>query len=393
MLIFKDTCTKLFALILMLSLSATSHALSKKEHYTDLTVSLSQHLTQTLYFQGIVTPFNTNTVIAPFDGIITKPLGFNYGQIIKKDQYLLTIRPTSDTDSYRDALIAYLNAKSTYSTAKQKFTGQQLMYENGLLAKNDFTDIQNSLVNQKITLDQTLIHLQSIIALMTPNAESRENVLNSLKNLNLNDSNIGAVLTQNFAEVSILSTAAGVALSPPSTDDNNQNASRPLGMNSTVKRDQALVIIGNLTGIKVNINVEELNINKLVKGQPVTVTGPAFGQFTLQGSVHDVSYQNINSQYGNSTTYPATVIVPQLTPEQEKIIRSGMTATVAIAIPQPDAILIPINAIIIKDRNSYVLKKVGGKLVQTPVTTGLTTLNQITITSGLEAGDTIAIID
>ena len=388
--IYRNNYAKLLALILLLSMNYISDARSEKIHYTYQTVSISQNLTQSLYFQGTVTPFNTYTVIAPFDAIITKPLGFYYGQLLTKGQYLFTVKPSGDSDNYRDALIAYLNAKRSYNTSLQKFSGQQLMYNNGLIAKNDFIDAQTQILDEKITLEQSLLHLQTVIKLITADANSEKNLLNSLENLNLDDKNIQAALAHGFNEVPLTSPAAGIALTPPSTDSNQSNA--PIGINTTVKSGQALVVIGNLTGIKININVEETSINKLIKGQAVTITGPAFSQFTLKGSVDSISYQESANQYGSGNpTYPATVVVPELTVEQQKVIHSGMTANIAILLPQPDAILVPITAIIIDGNNSFVLKKVAGNLVKTPVMTGRTTLDRITILSGLKNGDIIAI--
>lgn len=389
MLIRKNFVSILLLGTLCILLSIPSYAKKNKVTYTYQTVSMSEHLTQNLYFQGTVTPFNTYTVIAPFDGIITKQPGFYFGQLLKKGQYLFTIKPNGDTDNYRDALIAYLNAKRSYNTAMQKFTGQKLMYDNGLMAKNDFTDVETELLNQKISLDQAILHLQNVITTVTADTNTQQNLLNSLENLNLSDTNIEAALSEGFAAVPVTAPTDGIALTPPTNDSAQTNVS--LGINSLVKRGQPLVVIGNLTGLRININVEEINIDKLVKGQAVTVTGPAFSQFTLQGTIQNISYQQMSNQYGGSPTYPATIVVPELTAAEQKIIHDGMSATVAIALPQPNAILIPINAVIIKGNNNFVLKKVDGKLVQTPITTGMTTLDQITVLSGLNVGDTIAI--
>lgn len=389
----KNSAATLLSLLLTISVCQPSYGMHEKVvKYTYQTVTVSQHLTQDLYFQGTVTPFSTYGVLAPFDGLITKPLGFHYGELLKKGQYLFTIQPTGNVDNYRSTLIAYLNAKRSYTVAIQKFSGQQLLYNDGLLAKNDFTDAQTQLLNEKIAVDQSLLSLQNIVKLVTQNAAAQQSLLHSLKHLNLSDAKVQDALTQGFANIDITAPADGLALTPPTTDNSNNTAQQVLGINSPVKKDQVIVVIGNLTGLKIDINVEEVNIDQLVQGQKVTVTGPAFPQFKLAGTVQNISYQQSSNQYGGGNpTYPATIVVPQITTTEQAIIHAGMTANVAIAIPKPDAIMIPIKAVMIDGNNYFVMKKIGDNLQKTAVTTGNTTLDKITILTGLQNGDTIAI--
>jgi len=358
-----------------------------------LTVHKTSRVKSYLYFQGNVQPLKQYDVLTPIAGLVGKDLNFKYGAAVKKGQYLLSIIPGDKQNSYRTALIAYLRAKSTYGDSLAKFTGQKLLYKHGIVARNDFRGYENNLVNQKLALQEALYNLESLVHKMSSDIKAEGELIKGLSALSINSSKVYAALGQSFSEIKIHSPITGIALLPIGSGSDGNNASKTkLHSNSLVKLDQTLLVIGDFTGLRVNVDVSEVSINKLHIGQAAIITGPAFPNFRLQGKVDSISYQaKAGSFNGALPTYPVSIVVPKLTVAQKKIIHAGMTAKVQITLDEGEQLLIPIKAVHLKAGKAYVLKRVDGKSVETPVSTSNTTVDRVEITSGLKVGDKIVI--
>lgn len=344
-----------------------------------------------LYFQGNIEPLQQRRVLSPVMGVVNKPLNFVYGNKIKKGQYLLSLQPSDQQNSYRTSLLAYLRAKSSYSEALAKFSGQELLYKNKILARNDFQQVKNNLNDQKLALQEALFNLQATITKMSSNGQEKQQLLGSLANLSLNDQHVYSELNRSFSEVKVYAPSDGVALLPPKSSASDAG-NTALQVDSVVKLEQPLLSIGDFSGVKVNVSVSEVSINKLQQGQVAEVTGPAFPGVVLKGSVSSISYQaSTNSYAGSIPEFPVTIMVPTLSAQQQKLIHAGMTAQVKIALTSNKQIQVPIAAVSTHNGESTVQKIVHGKLVTTPVVTGTTGLSNVVIIKGLVAGDKIAL--
>lgn len=357
------------------------------------TVKTTPNVKSFLYFQGNIQPLKQISVLTPIAGLVGKRLNFSYGALVHKGQFLLSIVPDDRKNEYRSALIAYLRAKSSYGDSLAKFTGQKLLFKKGILARNNFTQYKNNLIDQKLALKEAFYNLEVIIRKTSNDAQAEQKLLRNLANLTIDNSKVYNALDQTFNQIKIDSPITGIALLPISNNTNDENNSRKaLSANSSVKSNQELLTIGDFTGLKVNIDVSEVSINKLHKGQVAIVSGPAFPNINLTGQISTISYQaNPNSFSGSLPTYPVSIVVPKLTAKQRKIIHPGMTAKVKITLDEGKQILIPIKAIDIESGKAYVMKKINNKFIKTRIVTGTTTINTVEVLEGLQAGDKIAI--
>ena len=380
----------LFSLLFVFAASITA-APKKNGNTSEFVVKKAQAVKTYLYFQGNVQPIKQYDVLTPIAGLIGKHLNFVYGALVHQGQYLLSVMPDNKQNSYRTALIAYLRAKSTYSGSLEKFTGQKLLYKNGIVARNDFTQYRNNLVTQKLALKEAFYSLEVLIRKMSNDIKAEDELIKSLSELSINNSKVYDALDKSFSEVKIHAPITGIALLPESNSGNNASKTK-LHSNSLVKLDQVLLVVGDFTGLKVEVNVSEVSINKLHIGQTATITGPAFPNIHLRGKIQTISYQaKAGSFDGALPTYPVSVVVPKLTTAQKKIIHAGMTAKIKIALDEGDQLLIPIKAVHLKSGKSYVLNKVGGKAIETAIGTGNTTIDKVEVTSGLKVGDKIVV--
>ena len=154
-----------------------------------------------------------------------------------------------------------------------------------------------------------------------------------------------------------------------------------------------MAVIYDLSYLKVDLNIDELDINQVQEGQTVTITADAIDG-TLTGRVDKVSIAGNTS--GGVTTYPVTVII-----EDYGDLRPGMNVDAEILITQSDdALAVPAQAV---ERGNKVLitsdsPSAGKALADTApdgyvyvqVTTGISDDDYIEITSGLQEGDTVA---
>ena len=188
--------------------------------------------------------------------------------------------------------------------------------------------------------------------------------------------------------------ANGVVLFPQKGSAGSRG--KQLIVGNEVKPGEVLLTIGDLSGLKLHISVDEINISKVKPGEKVTVTGEAFPGVSLQGHVSRVGYEAVSQGGfgGGSATFPVTVLVPKLTKAQQKLIHVGMTAKVAIPIKDPRALVVPMSAVTNKGGQDFVELVAKPKNRKVPVTVGHTTPNgEVVIKQGLRPGDKVVVYD
>ena len=252
----------------------------------------------------------------------------------------------------------------------------------GLVSRNSYMSERSTLNNQKLAFSQAekdLVQLSKKMHLH--NADD----LHALSFSNMQT--INKLLNNNYNSFTVYSEMAGILLRPP-----NENKKNTFGVGKEVKQGQLLALIGDENGLAVNINISEIAINTIHKGQKAYVTGVAFPHYHLSAYVKQVNNQaeGAASNRNNPPTFIAQIVVPHLTSEEKHVIKIGMSAKVAIQGISPHVLLIPLDAIVHK-QNHLIVKKITmkGKIIDTPVTTGQTTQNKVVINSGLQAGDKI----
>lgn len=156
-----------------------------------------------------------------------------------------------------------------------------------------------------------------------------------------------------------------------------------------------LAVIYDLSYLKMQMNVDELNIGKVQVGQTVEVTASALPGQTFTGRVDKVS---INGTTTNGfTTYPVTIVL-----EEYGELKPGMNVSADIqGETVTNALCVPVAAV---DRGNTVLVAQPGALAEDgvtvadpskaearPVVLGINDDAYIEITSGLSEGETVLI--
>ena len=119
----------------------------------------------------------------------------------------------------------------------------------------------------------------------------------------------------------------------------------------SVQAGKALITIADLSSMKVDVQVDELDISKVKTGQTADIKFDAISGKTYTGTVDSISQMGTTTN--NVTTYD--VIVTINNPDGSKI---GMNANVSIKVTsKADALTVPVEALIERNNKKYVMVK------------------------------------
>ncbi|PWU04072.1 MAG: hypothetical protein C5B43_05130 [Verrucomicrobia bacterium] len=361
-----------------------------------------QSLSYPLTLRGILEPASIENKFAPFTGRIVSK-NFTIGEEVAKGQVLMVINDEKVQVEYRNAKVAEITAKEEFDKkkdwasstqladakrdvfrAQEKLDSSQKLYDLGVISKEQLDSADDALHSAKTKLETT----------------EKEGDAKAVQVAKFKWEN-AAVTEKEFAEkmkqAVIKSDTIGVAILPPSGTGGGgveDKKTKPIEVGMTIDDGTVFVSIADLTRLKVVGKVEEVDITSVKQGQEVKVTGDAFPGITLEGKVTYVSSQA--KQGGRAPYFEINVETEELTEEQRKRIRLGMSATLSIVTySNPEALMVPFAAIKIARDGNYVYKIVEGQAQpeSVRVETGKTTPTSVEITSGVQAGDQLLILN
>jgi len=343
----------------------------------------SHSLTTPLYYSGIIQPLKTVVVTTPAEGVVTD-MTFHYGDTVYKDRPLFIISSDKFQTDYKNALMAYIKAKTDFINNQTQLRASEFLHKNQLISDDDFKSKQTNFFNSQLGLIQAKDALS--IYLKQMDLQGMDLFSLSIENID----KINQVLhTQNVLRVlHVISPANGIILLP--TDNNTEGQLKKIAKGDSVKQGDVLAMIGDMSGLMIHINVNELNVNQLKIGQAVKITGPGFPDMELQGNILSIDRQGEVTQ-GSMPLFPVDIIVPKLTEAQQNIIHIGMSAKVEIQTKDETVITVPLSAVNDKNGVPYLHVIENGKIKEIPVKTGKTTQDSVIIASYLKSGDQIVI--
>ena len=151
-----------------------------------------------------------------------------------------------------------------------------------------------------------------------------------------------------------------------------------------VNRGEAMVELVNVDKIKIHVNVPELDVRYLKKGQAVMVTIDAFPDLRLKGKVDFVSYKADHA----TKTFRVRVLIDNASHD----IRPGMIARVFFLRRMiPDALSAPLFAIMDKGGERLLFVEKDGVAHARTVTIGVIAGDRVQITHGLKPGDRLIV--
>lgn len=341
----------------------------------------TQQLHQSLFFTGIIQPLNEMALTCPIDAVV-ETMRYNYGQSVKLDEIVLTLNSSELEKQYNDTLTEYLKAKDNFGVARARFNGTQELWSAGLISKNNYLSEKSSLNTARISLLQSTQKLSEMLKKMD---ETGNKELSSLNIAQFNK--VQQALNGHHNLIRLKAPAQGILLYPPKAAEDKTNR---VAVGSTVKAGQVIALIGNVTGIHVEIDIPETDINKIHKGMTAQITGAALGKYSLKGQVVNINTQAIPGNTGTPPFFSATVEVSNLSSEQRTAIKIGMSAAIELIIDQDKQLLIPIKAVKQdKGKRVVMIQNKDGTREAREVVTGVATADQVVIDHGLKEGEVV----
>ena len=225
---------------------------------------------------------------------------------------------------------------------------------------------------------------QGEILCTVESADARSRVENA--RLNLENAQLAASMAvDSLDDYNITSQITGTVI-----EKNFKAGDKVEGMNSG-----SLAVVYDMSYLKLEMAVDELDIGKVAVGQTVEITADALEGQTFSGVVDKVSINGTTA--GGATSYPVTIII-----ENYGELKPGMNVSATIQGDMvPNALCIPVDAV---NRGNTVLVPGPGamnadntavidasKLESREVTLGKNDGDSIEVTGGLEEGDIVLI--
>jgi RND family efflux transporter MFP subunit len=159
---------------------------------------------------------------------------------------------------------------------------------------------------------------------------------------------------------------------------------------ATVRSEQSVFHIPDMTKMQVTANVHESVINKVKEGQHAVVRVDAYPDQVFDGTVETVSQLASSAYFSEAKAYQIVVRIDHI-PENIRL-KPGMTSEVEILVGTYENILaLPTNAITEHFQTSYAYVQSGSKFERRVVETGRTTQSFVEVKSGIAAGDVVAL--
>lgn len=368
--------------VLIAVLSGCGHRAEQKKATVQGYAVKPEAVHKSLYFTGTIQPLRESTLTSPMDAVVEK-LHYHYGQLVKKGNVVVTLNSNELQKQYNDTLTEYLKAKDSFTVAQSKFNGTQELWNAGLISKNNYLSEESSLATAKVSLIQATRRLTEMLEKMDDSNAQH------LSELNIAEfEKVRQALAGQHNLIHLKAPSDGVLLYPPKS---GEEQSGKLNVGSTVKAGQVLALIGDLTGVSVEIDIPEIDIDKIRPGMRANVTGVALGKQVLKGELVAVNAQASTTAGAALPSFNAVVEVKALNDLQRQWVKVGMSAEIEIEVDSGEQLLVPITAVKQEKGRSIVkIITAKGSSETRVVTTGPALADKVVVASGLKAGDVVA---
>ncbi len=152
-----------------------------------------------------------------------------------------------------------------------------------------------------------------------------------------------------------------------------------------------LIQLPDLSSLKAKVNINEVDIAKIQKGQNVEIKPDAFSESMFTGSVMSVANLAVNKEQSSKIkVFPVEILMN----ETDENLLPGLTVSCRIIVDKlEDVLYLPIEALHSEADRSFVFRKSGAGYDKVFVETGAVNSDYVVIVSGLEEKDTVALAD
>lgn len=252
------------------------------------------------------------------------------GDFVKKDEVVVTFKDSDAKASYQTAKANYEAAKSNFESSKNNFKKFKTLYDQQMISqieylnyKDQYSNAEGEYNSKKAIYEKEKTNFEKL--------ERRADIDGYIGNLNLKSGNI-------------------------------------------VNSSTSLFTIVNEKKMEVTVDFPGYWLNKLKVGSEVNVYVADLKDKEFKGKIEEIN------PIANSDTkkFPVKIVIEN----RDKELKSGMYSKVKISTEKREGILVPQEAVFIRDLLSYVYKIENGKARRVEVVTGATSKPNIEIIRG-----------
>ena len=157
-----------------------------------------------------------------------------------------------------------------------------------------------------------------------------------------------------------------------------------------MKSDQLLAMLGDVSRLRVRVQVGERDINRIHMGDHVQVTGEGFVGMALTGHVDTVGIEAMpDHANGGMRSFEVGVLLDPLPSAAQSTVHVGMSARVGIQLASQAALWLPMRAVHVDGDIQYVWILEKEARIKRIVHTGESDADQVVIASGLNPSEQV----
>ena len=276
------------------------------------------------------------SIVPTVPGKVTD-FSYDVGDEVGQGAVLFTVDTIDLNNSLRAAEASYNVAKLARDNAKNTYENNKLLYQEEIISKAEFDGIKYQYEAAEASLASVQVQLDT--------------------------------LKKNISDCAVTSPLTGVV------------TQRNVEIGGFASSASPAYVVMDLSTIKVEVGVSEQVLNTINIGDKVDVTMTAVSDLPLEGTVSTVS-----PAAGQTGMYTVKIELPNA----DGIIKAGMMAEVNFTAERAeDTIVLPRNAVITKEDETYVYIVKDGVAKKIMVELGIEAADTIEITKGLKDGDDV----
>ena len=308
----------------------------KKLRSVEITTAGEDEIASEFAYTGKVAASKEVSVVPTVPGKVTN-FNFDVGDKVTKGAVLFNVDTADLNNSLRSAEAGYNVAKLARDNAKNTYDNNKLLFDEEIISKMEYDQIKYAYEAAEAQLASVEVQLDT--------------------------------LKKSISDCSVTSPMNGVV------------ATRGVEVGGFASQAAPAYTVMDLSVVKVEVGVSEQVVNTIEVGDEVSVLMTAVSEEPLTGVVATVA-----PAVGQTGMYTVKIELDNA----DGMIKVGMMAEVKFtAEKSEDAIVLPRNAVITKDDETYVYVVKDGTAKKVMVELGIDAGDTIEITKGLKKGDDV----
>jgi RND family efflux transporter MFP subunit len=326
-----------------------------------------KHIIKTTYdMAGVLLPAQTLNIISKMSGQVTS-MDYNVGDIVKAGDVIIKLETKTLNAQLQQAEASLQSAEASVQSAKNQaevakinldivqksYNDAKVLYDSGASSKSQLDDVANKLELEKKKYENA-----------EGSAKNQAQAAVSTANANIN--NIRVQMENSV----IKSPISGIVVT------------KSINLGEIASPNITLVTIADTSTLKLKGTVSQELLPLLQIGQEIEVSIDIYPDKTVKGRIENLGPMAVST----GAIFPIEIAI-----ENSGDINAGLSAHAAIGIAQDSGVVVPAEAVIRKNGESYVFVIKDNVASKRIVTTGIRSDKEVQILKGLNAGEKVAV--